>query len=286
VVPVLVQGAELPAPSALPEEIRPLTTRNAIQVDSAGGFDGDLHTLAKGIEGYLPKTSSPSVPPTTSATRAVWSLRQRLGYGALGLMLLLCVTAGIRIIWWTQLSALDATLLAIAELLLVASFVMGVRPPKPDAFIMPYVVMTLAFVAALGTGLAIDLEFEKPLVAGSLFALVVVAASLLVAARFETLKRHVQRKGAGPAPIGFTARGTSERVDWTPYFTLTGFLFLAVILLTDHLLEEPGDKRNVLLSFAACLMLLLLLRYAWFVADSRAEGALDRLKYPSGDARR
>ena len=49
VIPILLQGASMPPASALPEDLKPLSTRNALEV-SAARFDTDVETLIHAIE--------------------------------------------------------------------------------------------------------------------------------------------------------------------------------------------------------------------------------------------
>lgn len=53
VVPVLVQGAEIPAVDDLPELLQSLSYRNGIPVRPDPDFHQDMDRLIKGIEGYL-----------------------------------------------------------------------------------------------------------------------------------------------------------------------------------------------------------------------------------------
>jgi hypothetical protein len=52
VVPILIDGASMPSPSRLPEEIRPLTRRNARELSFAG-FHADLDSLIRVLERVL-----------------------------------------------------------------------------------------------------------------------------------------------------------------------------------------------------------------------------------------
>jgi hypothetical protein len=53
VIPVLVQGASVPAEADLPESLRPLAYRNAQQVRPDPDFNNDIDRLLRGLEQLL-----------------------------------------------------------------------------------------------------------------------------------------------------------------------------------------------------------------------------------------
>lgn len=54
VIPVLVQGASMPAPNLLPPSVAPLAYRNAVYIRNDPDFDGDVQRLVATIEGAIP----------------------------------------------------------------------------------------------------------------------------------------------------------------------------------------------------------------------------------------
>jgi TIR domain len=71
VIPVRVQGAQMPAEEALPDSMRPLTRLNAHEI-SAGRWDYDFHTLARLLDRLLPdiapaRAADDSKPPIRSS---------------------------------------------------------------------------------------------------------------------------------------------------------------------------------------------------------------------------
>ena len=74
VIPVRVQGAQMPAEEALPESMRPLTRLNAHEI-SAGRWDYDFQTLASLLDRLLPDVAparaDDSKPPIRSS-RKLW----------------------------------------------------------------------------------------------------------------------------------------------------------------------------------------------------------------------
>ncbi len=67
VVPLLLDGATMPAPDQLPEALKPLAGRNAVVI-GATSFAADVARLADD----LGAPQAPASTPTTSATRRVW----------------------------------------------------------------------------------------------------------------------------------------------------------------------------------------------------------------------
>lgn len=89
VVPVLVNGATMPTPELLPESLRPLVYRNAIQVRNDPDFKNDIERLIQ----YLRRLDgqSRSVPLTRTAGSSVL----RGGWMAFGVLTVLLVMAGL-----------------------------------------------------------------------------------------------------------------------------------------------------------------------------------------------
>lgn len=75
VVPVLVLDAKIPTAAELPPELKELPNRQACQVDSGQGFDGDVRALIAGIEDYLQTATTgdeparPEPPPDSASHR-------------------------------------------------------------------------------------------------------------------------------------------------------------------------------------------------------------------------
>jgi len=88
VIPVLVNGATMPAAADLPEDLRALVTRNAIAIDD-DRFDTDVATLLDAVDTLVPRRSrlpllgGAVLMATAMLGAGVW-LYQRLdpGYGA------------------------------------------------------------------------------------------------------------------------------------------------------------------------------------------------------------
>lgn len=89
VYPVLVQDARMPAQADLPEDIRPLARRNAIEIRDAS-FEADVQPLIKaleGLEGLKPPgetVTSPAPSPESRTRRRI--VRAATGLGCLLLM--------------------------------------------------------------------------------------------------------------------------------------------------------------------------------------------------------
>jgi hypothetical protein len=62
VIPVLVQGAAMPAEEELPEDLKPLANRNALEV-SGSRWEYDVQTLVRALESSLPASTAPEDPP-------------------------------------------------------------------------------------------------------------------------------------------------------------------------------------------------------------------------------
>ena len=69
VVPLLIDGAELPSADALPGELAPLADRYALRVDD-GAFEADVEQVVRFLESYLPEefaAEPDSAAPTSLA---------------------------------------------------------------------------------------------------------------------------------------------------------------------------------------------------------------------------
>lgn len=70
-IPVLLDGAEMPEPEELPEELRPLTRRQAFQISEVH-FGGDVANLTKLLSRLVETTDAPA-PPSVQAPAAFQS---------------------------------------------------------------------------------------------------------------------------------------------------------------------------------------------------------------------
>lgn len=86
VVPVLVQGAAMPADAALPESLRPLARRNAHEI-SARRWDFDFDALAKKLASSLGVSDAAAAPPAAATSPAPAKRAQRLAAAAVALAL-------------------------------------------------------------------------------------------------------------------------------------------------------------------------------------------------------
>src|SRR5262245_41014473 len=68
-IPVLVDGASMPAPHDLPESLRDLAFINAAPVDSGRNFDRDVAELIDAIDKLCCRRSSRSAPARRTARR-------------------------------------------------------------------------------------------------------------------------------------------------------------------------------------------------------------------------
>ena len=75
VIPLLIDGATMPTEAQLPDELRPLTRRNALEIDNSR-FAADIERLVAAVRDALgepapmpasPSASMPSSPPSTTA---------------------------------------------------------------------------------------------------------------------------------------------------------------------------------------------------------------------------
>lgn len=90
IIPILVNGATMPAGSTLPTDIAPLTRRNALQVTESD-FDHDVERLIKRLETVLGRSSAiRSVRDTKGNHRLAW----QIGLGVVALLV-------IGVIGWT-----------------------------------------------------------------------------------------------------------------------------------------------------------------------------------------
>ncbi len=76
-VPVLVQGATTPKPDQLPDELKDLAYRNAMEITHAR-WDSDVQLLIKALRSYSPVTPKPVNGQSASADggRRKWSAKQ------------------------------------------------------------------------------------------------------------------------------------------------------------------------------------------------------------------
>ncbi len=76
-VPVLVQGATTPKPDQLPDELKDLAYRNAMEITHAR-WDSDVQLLIKALRSYFPVTPKPVNGQSASADggRRKWSAKQ------------------------------------------------------------------------------------------------------------------------------------------------------------------------------------------------------------------
>jgi hypothetical protein len=100
VIPVLVEGAQMPRAEALPASLAPLTKRNAIDV-SHKGFDADVERLIKGLEAQL-KTVKALPEGARPASRLKW-LILRVASISLAILCASVVLTELDIILWPQL---------------------------------------------------------------------------------------------------------------------------------------------------------------------------------------
>jgi hypothetical protein len=264
IIPVLLHDCPPIDGPELPSSLRPLAAIQQGILRPDAYAERDYDELARQVANRVPRVRNPFA----------WKSRRRLAFGASALAAVLGVTAAVSALIQPQINLGQLAWVSLAELLLISSATMGLRPTKSDAFIVPYVITTIVFVAALWAGLAADFGFPKSQVAGLFFLFVLALTSLLVIARRVTIVRYVKNHGAGGLPMGFTPSGTAERVEWTPYFALAGFLILSVFLVIGRYVGEPADRGRSLLYFLIALLLLLVLRLFWFFIDSSGEDAL------------
>jgi beta-lactam-binding protein with PASTA domain len=97
VIPVLVQGAAMPTEDALPDDLKPLAYRNAIEV-SHSRWDYDVRMLTEALERVLPPAPAVAGPaPTTSAPPVA---RRRIAtMGAAGAVAALLLGSGAYWLW-------------------------------------------------------------------------------------------------------------------------------------------------------------------------------------------
>ena len=91
ILPVLVDNAPLPAARDLPEEVRALTRRNAIEIRHAR-FDADIAALAQAIDGHGPGDgAAPPQPPARTRPLTMFGFALAGALGGLLAMLLALV---------------------------------------------------------------------------------------------------------------------------------------------------------------------------------------------------
>jgi hypothetical protein len=62
VMPILVQGAEMPTAQQLPESLAPFAYRNALQVRPNPDFNNDMGRVARALESYVPDLAVAAAP--------------------------------------------------------------------------------------------------------------------------------------------------------------------------------------------------------------------------------
>ena len=117
VLPVLVDGAQMPAPDALPEDIRAITTKNAVRLQHES-FDDDTEKLLAAVLGMANRGR-------------LWDdngkFGVKLGYAAGGLLVALALALGIAFVhFWLFSRPLAASIGAqTTTLLLIAIAMLG-----------------------------------------------------------------------------------------------------------------------------------------------------------------
>ena len=133
IVPVLVEGAQMPGPEQLPEDIRAMATKMA-WVIADRTFDQGVQYLARSLEQRLPRPKSTWIPWTDSVSRVGW---RRLLIGAMtrpvhvaALVLLVAVAWREETPWLVGAAVAIACYLALVGLSLFnRRFVETVPPP-------------------------------------------------------------------------------------------------------------------------------------------------------------
>ena len=87
VIPVLVQGAPMPAEDVLPDDLKPLAYRNAIEV-SHSRWDYDVRMLIEALERVLSPTLTGPAPTPLSPPAARRPIRSMAAVGAVAALLL------------------------------------------------------------------------------------------------------------------------------------------------------------------------------------------------------
>lgn len=125
VVPVLVGGALMPRAEALPEDLRPLARRQAIEVNHKQ-WEASTTELIRALEGMLPGGAAPVAAPLPSPERA--PRRRWLAGLAVGIA---AIAAG----WWWAMpgSSVQREAEAPAKPILSAGAEKREGPSKPDA---------------------------------------------------------------------------------------------------------------------------------------------------------
>jgi hypothetical protein len=116
VIPVLVARARMPSPAQLPDDIRGITTRNALPLRHES-FDDDMENIVAAIFGKSGKQRAWEAP-------SFWS---QLAYGVMGSVVGLCVVLVIAIIHYQLLSRSLAETIGtpLTILLMIAGGVCG-----------------------------------------------------------------------------------------------------------------------------------------------------------------
>lgn len=91
VIPVLVRGADMPRPEELPEDLKELAFRNAVELTHAR-WDSDLQVLVKALTPYVrTKPREQSVPSTVNTPQKSRTLLPLIILGGLVLVVVLAV---------------------------------------------------------------------------------------------------------------------------------------------------------------------------------------------------
>jgi len=93
VIPVLVRGASMPHADDLPDDLKELAFRNAVELTHAR-WDSDLQLLVKALTPYVqttPKPSEPTVQSTTSTPQRSRIMLPLIIFGVLGFLIFLGV---------------------------------------------------------------------------------------------------------------------------------------------------------------------------------------------------
>ncbi len=72
IAPILIKGANMPPPLALPDSLKPIGNINAERIDDGKNFQSDIQRLFEGLERRLGKEVSVRGTPRTLATTHAW----------------------------------------------------------------------------------------------------------------------------------------------------------------------------------------------------------------------
>jgi hypothetical protein len=140
IIPVLVDNANMPSTSMLPESIRPLAFRNAIRIDSGQDFDNHIERLLRSVEGTLPeKPLSPRPPPSHIDS----FLNRRLLLVSVGLLAVVGVAAVVYLQRWkpkpaSEFATTQPTLPSTSRSLELTTAIGDKRPEALKAYLDKY----------------------------------------------------------------------------------------------------------------------------------------------------